>query len=203
MTRWYQEKKHEHFYREAKRLGYRARSAFKLKQINKKFGIFSKNDVVVDLGAAPGGWSQVVQEIVGNQGKIIGVDILTIKPIERVKFIQGDITDNETFQKINQELNYSHADVVLSDLSPDISGNYSIDQARSLWLCECAFNIATRLLKPGGIFLCKIFEGQDTKDFIEILRKSFSTVKKFTPVASRKRSSEIYIIAKSLKNNSS
>jgi len=203
MTRWYQEKKHEHFYREAKRLGYRARSAFKLKQINKKFGIFSKNDVVVDLGAAPGGWSQVVQEIVGNQGKIIGVDILTVKPIERVKFIQGDITDNETFQKINQELNYSHADVVLSDLSPDISGNYSIDQARSLWLCECAFNIATRLLKPGGIFLCKIFEGQDTKDFIELLRNSFSTVKKFTPVASRKRSSEIYIIAKSLKNNSS
>ena len=105
MTRWYQEKKHEHFYREAKRVGYRARSAFKLKQINKRFGILSKTSVVVDLGAAPGGWCQVVQEIVQDKGKIVGVDILTVKPIDGVKFIQGDITDYETVKKISMPTN--------------------------------------------------------------------------------------------------
>lgn len=201
MTRWYQEKKHEHFYREAKRVGYRARSAFKLKQINKRFGILSKNSIVLDLGAAPGGWCQVVQEIIGNKGKIIGVDILTIKPIDGVKFIQGDITDYEILRKINKELNDSPVDVVLSDLSPDISGNYSIDQARSLWLCESALEIALKLLKTDGTFLCKIFEGPDLKEFLDKINKSFSFVRKFSPDASRKRSSEIYIIAKSLKNN--
>jgi len=202
MTRWYQEKKREHFYKEAKRFGYRARSAFKLKQIHKRFGIFSNNDIVVDLGAAPGGWSQVAQEFVGKQGNVIGVDILSINPIENVQFIQGDITEDVTISKIKQILNNTKADVVLSDVSPDITGNYSVDQARSYWLCGCAFDVAYKLLKPGGIFVCKIFEGVDTKEFIDRLRQCFVSVKKFSPNASRKRSSEIYIIAKSLKNNS-
>jgi len=200
MTRWYQEKKKEHFYKEAKRVGYRARSAFKLKQINRRFNIFSKTDTVVDLGAAPGGWTQVTKELIGKHGKIIGVDILPIKPIEDVEFIQGDITDKEIQNKIINRLNNSLADVVISDISPDISGNYSIDQSRSLWLCEQAFNVACILLKPGGIFVCKIFEGPDINNFINEVKKYFDLVKKFSPKASRKRSSEIYIIAKSLKN---
>ncbi|GAF69337.1 unnamed protein product, partial [marine sediment metagenome] len=132
MTRWYSEKKREHFYKEAKRLGYRARSAFKLKQIQKRFGVFSKEDIVIDLGAAPGGWSQVAKEFVGAKGIVIGADILPIKPLDNVQFIQGDITDNETVEEIKQILNDTKADVVLSDMSPDISGNYSVDQARSL-----------------------------------------------------------------------
>ncbi len=200
MTRWYSEKKREHFYKEAKRLGYRARSAFKLKQIQKRFGVFSKEDIVIDLGAAPGGWSQVAKEFVGAKGIVIGADILPIKPLDNVQFIQGDITDNETVEEIKQILNDTKADVVLSDMSPDISGNYSVDQARSLWLCERALEVAEQVLHPNGTFVCKIFEGADTKKFIEKVKQRFSSVRIFTPDASRKSSSEIYIIAKSLKN---
>lgn len=202
MTRWYREKKGEHYYKEAKRFGYRARSAFKLKQIHKRFGVFSKNDIVIDLGAAPGGWSQIAKEFVGNQGTIIGVDILPVKPLDNVQFIQGDITDDETIEEIKQILNDSKADVVLSDMSPDISGSYSVDQARSIWLCERALEVAEQILHPGGTFVCKIFEGADTGEFIEKVKRRFASVKKSSPGASRKRSSEIYIIAKSLKNTS-
>ena len=201
MTRWYNEKKREHFYKEAKRLGYRARSAFKLKQIQKRFSVFSKEDIVIDLGAAPGGWSQVAKDFIGEKGIVIGADILPIKPLDNVQFIQGDITENETVEEIKQILNDTKADVVLSDMSPDISGNYSVDQARSLWLCERALEVAEQLLHPNGTFVCKIFEGADTKEFIEKEKQRFSSVRIFTPNASRKSSSEIYIIAKSLKNN--
>jgi 23S rRNA (uridine2552-2'-O)-methyltransferase len=200
MTRWYREKKREHYYTEAKRLGYRARSAFKLKQIQNRFGVLINKDIVIDLGAAPGGWSQVAKEYVGKQGKVIGVDILQIKPLDTVKFIQGDITENEILDEIKQILNSKKADVILSDMSPDISGNYSVDQARSLFLCEQALGVAEQILRIGGTFICKIFEGADTKEFIQKVKNRFALVKTFTPNASRKSSSEIYIIAKSLKN---
>jgi 23S rRNA (uridine2552-2'-O)-methyltransferase len=200
MTRWYSGKKREHFYKEAKRVGYRARSAFKLKQIQKRFNIFSKEDIVIDLGAAPGGWSQVAKEFVGAKGIVIGADILSIKPLDNVQFIQGDITNDKTVDEIKQILNDTKADVVLSDISPDISGNYSVDHARSLWLCERALELANQVLNPNGTFVCKNFEGEDTKKLIEKIKQRFSSVRVFTPGASRKSSSEIYIIAKSLKN---
>jgi len=199
MTRWYQEKKTEHFYKEAKRVGYRARSAFKLKEIQNRFDIFSKEDIVVDLGAAPGGWSQVAKEFVGEQGTVIGADILPIKPLDNVQFIQGDITNNETVEEFKHIMKDTKADVVLSDMSPDISGNYSVDQARSAWLCEHALEVAEKLLKLGGTFVCKIFEGENTLEFVDKVKRRFYIVKKFSPKASRKSSSEIYIIAKSLK----
>jgi len=199
MTRWYTEKKKEHFYKEAKRTGYRARSAFKLQQIQLRFNIIPKNGIVVDLGAAPGGWSQVAKEIVGEQGIIIGVDLSSIQPLENVQFIQGDITQAETVEHIKSLMNSSRADSVLSDMSPDISGCYSIDQARSAWLCECALLTAEKILKPGGHFICKIFEGEDTKKFIDKVKFRFRVVKTFSPEASRKSSSEIYIIGKSFK----
>jgi 23S rRNA (uridine2552-2'-O)-methyltransferase len=199
MTRWYKSRKREHFYKEAKKLGYRARSAFKLKQIQDRFLVFSKKDVVVDLGAAPGGWSQVAKEFVGEQGVVVGVDILPVQPLDNVHFIKGDIMEDETLRKIREVLKDDKADVVISDLSPDISGVYSVDQARSVGLCERAFEIAEKLLKPGGNFVCKIFEGEDTGSFIEKVKRRFYIVKRFSPKASRKTSSEIYIIAKSLK----
>ena len=199
MTRWYIEKKREHFYKEAKRVGYRARSAFKLQQIQKKFYIFSKKDLVIDLGAAPGGWSQVAKELVGEYGTVIGIDILPIKPLEDVHFIQGDITEEETREKITQQMNNKKADVIISDMSPDITGNYSVDQARSIWLCKKALETTEAVLKPGGHFICKIFEGEDAQKFITIVKQRFNMVKKFSPTASRKSSSEIYLIAKSLK----
>lgn len=199
MTRWYTEKKKEHFYQEAKRVGYRARSAFKLQQIQRRFHLIPPDGVVVDLGAAPGGWSQVAKELVGDKGLVIGADLSTIRPLEGVLFIQGDVTKPETIQQIMQEMQSKKVDVVLSDMSPDISGNYSVDQARSAWLCDCAFNVATQILRPGGHFLCKIFEGEDTKSFIEKVKPHFTIVKLFSPEASRKSSSEVYIVAKSFK----
>jgi len=196
MTRWYSEKKHEHYYKEAKKTGYRARSAFKLKQINKKFNIIKKNDYVVDLGAAPGGWSQVAKEIIGENGKLLGIDLLSIKPMDDVVFLKADMTDDKTIEKIKKLFEDEKVDVVISDMSPDISGNYSIDQARSIYLCRQAFKTAETLLKPGGNFVCKAFEGEDLKDFIEELRGKFKILKLYHPKASRKSSSEVYIITK-------
>jgi len=199
MTRWYKEKKREHFYKEAKKTGYRARSAFKLKQIQQKFHIISKNNLVVDLGAAPGGWSQAAQEFVGEQGMVIGADLSFIRPLDHAQFIQGDITQQQTIDRIIDLMNGQKADVVISDMSPDISGNYSVDQARSAWLSESALNAAVALLKPGGNFVCKIFEGEATKKFLELVQQRFSMMKTFSPEASRKSSSEIYVIAKSFR----
>jgi 23S rRNA (uridine2552-2'-O)-methyltransferase len=196
MTRWYKEKKREHFYKEAKKKGFRARSAFKLLQIQKKFDLIKEDDFVVDLGAAPGGWSQVAKDLVGPSGKIIGIDLLRIEPLEGVVFFKGDMTKDETLQKILDVAGNRKADVILSDMSPDISGNYSVDQARSVFLCEKALDTAKVLLKSGGVFVCKIFEGEDLKDFLAKVEDVFKVVKQFTPVASRRSSSEIYIIGK-------
>jgi 23S rRNA (uridine2552-2'-O)-methyltransferase len=199
MTRWYTEKKKEHFYKQAKQVGYRARSAFKLQQIQNRFHLIPKDGIVLDLGAAPGGWCQVAKELVGTQGIVIGVDLSSIKPFEDVQFLQGDVTKTETLEQIKDLMNGKNADVILSDMSPDISGNYSVDQARSAWLCESALHVVTQLLQPGGHFICKIFEGEDTKAFIEKVKHQFMVVKTFSPEATRKSSSEVYIIAKSFK----
>jgi 23S rRNA (uridine2552-2'-O)-methyltransferase len=202
MTRWYREKKREHFYKEAKRVGYRARSAFKLQQIQQRFQIIPKSAVVVDLGAAPGGWSQIASDLVGEEGTVIAADLSPIKPLNNVHCIQGDVTQPETITRLKQLMDTKKADVVLSDMSPDISGNYSVDQARSAYLCECALSVATQLLEPGGNFVCKIFEGEDTKGFLEKVKRHFTSVRTFAPEATRKSSSEVYIIAKRYKNAS-
>jgi 23S rRNA (uridine2552-2'-O)-methyltransferase len=197
MTRWYLEKKREHYYKQAKKNGYRARSAYKLKQIQKKFHILKKGDNVVDLGAAPGGWSLVAKELVGERGNVIGIDLLPINKIEGITFLEGDMTEDQSIEKIKQSLNTSVVDVVLSDMSPNISGNYSLDQAKSVFLCEQALKTVNSILKNNGNFICKIFEGEDLKSFIEKIKPMFKSIKKFSPDASRKTSSEVYIIAKS------
>lgn len=199
MTRWYSEKKREHFYKEAKRFGYRARSAFKLKQIQKKFNIIKNGDTVIDLGAAPGGWSQVAKEIVGDKGQVVGIDLLSIKPIEGIIFLEGDMTNYLSIQELKNIVSEKKADVVLSDMSPDISGSYSVDQARSIFLCEQAFKTSEILLKSGGSFVCKAFAGEDLEDFILKISRKFGIIKRFSPSASRKSSSEIYLVARSFK----
>ncbi len=196
MTRWYQEKKREHFYREAKAQGYRARSAFKLKQIQERFSIFSPGDTVVDLGAAPGGWSQVTLEYIGGNGRVIAIDLSMMVPLAGVDIIQGDISTETTLSELADHLQGAAVDVVLSDMSPDITGNYSVDQARSLWLSEQALQVAEKILKNGGYFVCKLFEGEDSPGFINQVRSRFQQVKRYSPEASRKSSSEIYIVAK-------
>jgi len=196
MTRWYQEKKKEFFYKQAKRTGYRSRAAFKLKQIQRKFNIINYNDFVLDLGAAPGGWSQVSNEIVGKNGKIVGIDLQYIKPINGVQFIQDDLTKKSTMNKINMIFGNRDVDVILSDMSPNISGNYSIDHAKSIYLCKQSLKIADEILKKNGNFLCKLFMGQEFNDFINFIKTKFKNIKIYSPPASRKSSSEIYIIGK-------
>ena len=196
MTRWYQEKKKEYFYNEAKRKGYRSRSAFKLKQIQNKFKIIRKTDFVLDLGAAPGGWSQVSNEIIGKNGKIIGIDLLNIKPIDGIQFLQEDITEKSTILKIIKIVGENGVDVLLSDMSPNISGNYSIDHANSVHLCKQSLNLVDKILKDNGNFLCKLFMGEEFDDFIKIFKNKFKNVKLYSPPASRKSSSEIYLIGR-------
>ena len=196
-SRWYIEKKQEYYYRISKQKGYRARSAFKLVQIQKKYHVLKKGITVIDLGAAPGGWSQVAKEIIGD-GKVIAVDKERFDPLPGVLFIQGDITKRDTIDKIQQE-SQDGIDVVLSDLSPNISGNYSMDHAKSVWLCLCALDIAQNVLKKNGCFICKIFEGESLKEFIDEATKRFDQTKLFTPKATRKHSSETYVIGKGFK----
>ena len=199
MTRWYSEKKREHFYKQAKKSGYRARSSYKLLQIQKKFNVLKSNDVVVDLGAAPGGWSQVAKKIVGDNGVIVGVDLSYIRPIENIVFIKGDMTKIDNLNKISDAINGKEVDVVLSDMSPNISGNYVLDQASSVYLARKALEAAESLLRKGGCFVCKVFEGQDFEELMADIKSRFSSVRNFSPSASRKSSSEVYIVAKNFK----
>ncbi len=194
MTRWYSEKKKDYYYKEAKKHGYRARSAFKLLQIQQRYRVLRRGGVVIDLGASPGGWSQIAAKYASI---VIAVDLQPMQPLDRVIFVKGDITKDETIEKIRQHI--SEADVVISDASPNISGKYTMDQARSVWLCQNALKIAKEFLKEGGNFVCKIFEGEDYPQFLQEVKKHFRMVKAHAPKASRKQSSEIYIVAKGFK----
>ncbi|HEC96113.1 MAG TPA: RlmE family RNA methyltransferase [Euryarchaeota archaeon] len=192
--RWVLRKKKDPYYKLAKRKGYRARSAFKLIQINNKFGIIQPGFRVLDLGAAPGGWSQVVKEIIGENGLVVAVDIQEIDPIKGVYIIQGDARDESTKREIKAISPYF--DAVISDMSPNLSGIYDIDHLRSIELAETAYSIAKEFLKPHGNFLVKVFQGEEFPKFLEKLRKDFHFVKPYSPPASRKSSSEIYVICK-------
>ncbi|MFO8133750.1 MAG: RlmE family RNA methyltransferase [Thermoplasmatota archaeon] len=190
-TRWYRERKNEHYYKKAKRQGYRARSAYKLLQIQKKYDIMSPGDVVIDLGAAPGGWSQVAAELAKE---VVAVDLERMQPIDNVTRIQGDMTEDETLEQIRRHVD--EADAVISDMSPELTGNYTMDQARSVWLAYNALQVAREMLRSNGNFVCKVFMGEDYEEFREEVRELFNMVKPFTPEASRKSSSEIYLVAK-------
>lgn len=193
MNKWKEERRRDFYYKEAKRLGYRARSAFKLIEIQNRFKVIRKGDKIIDLGASPGGWSQVAIEY--SSGKVIGVDLLPIKKLDGLTYIKGDVTSDDTKDEVRRELDGDKVDVVLSDLSPNLSGNKYLDQARSFWLCMKALEYADEFLREGGRFVCKGFEGSDLSEFLKEVRKRFRIVKKFSPKASKKRSKEIYIIA--------
>jgi 23S rRNA (uridine2552-2'-O)-methyltransferase len=196
--RWLAERKNDHYYRKAKQMDYRSRASFKLIQIDDKFKLLKSGSVVADLGAAPGGWLQVAAERVGPKGKVVGVDIQTIEPIEGVQTVQGDMRKEETVMDM-LELLGGKADVVLSDMSPNISGSYNMDHARSVDLCEHALEFAQKVLRPGGSLVLKIFEGDMMPDFMKRVRASFKDIKLYGPEASRSSSSEIYIVAKDFK----
>ena len=187
------------YFRRAKLEGYRARSAFKLKEIQKKFGIFRKGDWVLDLGAAPGSWMQVSLEFVGDKGFVLGVDLKEIESFgkENVVSIKGDITKKEVEKKIESILKgrgRKKFDVVLSDASPNISGIWDLDVFRAIRLARASLSLAKRFLKREGVFVVKLFQGKEYQKFLEELKKNFSSVKLFKPKASRKHSSEIYAV---------
>jgi len=184
------------FYRKAKDEGYRSRAAFKLKQINEKFKIIKKGDTVVDLGAAPGGWLQVAKELSG--GIVVGVDILDIEEIEGVDVIKGDIRLDKTIEKIKEKIKSDRADVVICDAAPNLSGSWSYDHARSIDLSTSALECARKILKNGGNFAVKVFQGDMFPDFLNKVRGVFGKVQAFSPEASRQQSAEIYIIGKEL-----
>ena len=180
------------FQRRARREGYRARSVYKLMDIQKRSKIFRKDDTVLDLGAAPGGWSQIALEYIGEDGKLVGVDLQHILPLKGAQFLQGDIREPETRKELEKLV--PKADVVLSDMSPNLSGNYSVDQARSVELSSLALQIASE--RKANCFVAKVFEGSDFQDFRQAVIDEFGSVRTLSPEASRKQSSEVYLIAK-------
>ena len=194
--KWLKEHKADHYYRKAKKDGYRARSAFKLTQLNRKFSIIKPGMKVIDLGCAPGGWLQVIKELVGEEGMVIGVDLLGIRPMEGITFIKGDMTSEATLERVLEAVGGERFDVVCSDMSPEISGNYSMDQARSVHLSEMTLQLAEKVLRKRGDCVMKIFQGEDFPPFLEIVKKHFRSVSCHTPPASRKASSELFIVAK-------
>ncbi len=194
--RWFREKKREHFYKLAKKENYRSRAAYKLKQIQDRFNVIHYDFLVVDLGASPGGWSQVAAEIAGNRGKVVAIDRARMKPIEKVTVLRGDMLKETTLTALFAALGGRKADVVLSDMSPDISGNYSIDHARSIELCELALDFARKALRPGGNFVVKVFMGDLFGTYMAAVRRNFRNVHAYHPEASRPSSSEIYVVAK-------
>lgn len=198
-TRWYQDRQREAYYRKAKKEGYRARSAYKIQQIHERFTVVRKGEAVADLGAAPGGWSQMLVELVGPQGLVVGVDLQRIKPIPGARFIQGDFTRKETQDRLSAILAESkrdRVDAVVSDMAPDMSGNYELDQVRSVQLAEIALAFADKHLRQGGAFVCKVFEGADFPPFRDTVKARFKRVHQYHPAASRKSSSEVYLIGK-------
>ena len=193
--RWVQERRHEHYYKLAKKQGYRSRASYKLLQIDERFGIFKKGDSVADLGAFPGGWLQVAKDKVGESGKVVGLDLRRIRPLEGVETILGDITEDSTMIELLSKVG-GKVDVVISDMAPNIAGHYSTDHARSVYLCTYAVNVCDRILRRNGTLVMKVFMG----DMFDTIKKDvdyrFSFVKVHTPAATRETSSEVYVICK-------
>jgi len=191
---WQREKRQDHFYRRAKSSGKRSRAYYKIQQMDKKFRILQQGNSVVDLGAAPGGWTEYAVERVGRGGKVVAIDRDPMDHVKGATFVLGDMTDPATAEEVIERV--GKADLVLSDMSPDISGNYSVDQARSAYLVTIVLNFSRQVVRPGGSMVAKVFEGEDFKDLLIDIRSSYRKVKVHSPPASRAQSSEIYVIAR-------
>jgi 23S rRNA (uridine2552-2'-O)-methyltransferase len=189
----------DEYYNKAKQQGYRARSAYKLQQLDEATGLLGEGRTVVDLGAAPGGWLQVAAERVGSDGHVLGVDRQRIDAVERgeatVETLRGDVTEEATIDAIREAVG-GHADVVLSDMAPNMSGDYDLDHARSVHLARQAFEVALDLLDAGGDLAVKVFDGRDLEDLEADIEAEFEYVRQVRPDASRDSSSELYLVAK-------
>jgi 23S rRNA (uridine2552-2'-O)-methyltransferase len=193
---WRQRQEKDFFVLQARKEGWRSRAVFKLQQIVDKERLLRPDIICVDLGAAPGGWSQFVTERLGGRASVVAVDLLPMDSLPGVEFIQGDFTEDAVLAQVIQRLPDGKADLVMSDMAPNLSGNKVIDQPKSMYLAELALDLARAVLKPGGDFLCKVFQGEGTDAIIADARTSFARVKAMKPKASRPGSSEIYLVAR-------
>tara|TARA_Y100001954_G_scaffold59923_2_gene64995 strand:- start:18522 stop:19250 length:729 start_codon:yes stop_codon:yes gene_type:complete len=193
---WIENHKRDSWRRQAKSSGYRARSAFKLIQIQEKFKLIREGDVILDVGCHPGGWSQVAVELTGEDGIVIGVDLEPCQPVEGAMLLVGDITESSTQDRILQELGGRVINTIVSDISPDITGNWDIDQAVAMTLVADVLDFSLDLLCKGGSFTTKIFQGVGIEELITAVKPYFSEVRRFSPMASRNSSSEVYLVCR-------
>lgn len=198
-SRWLNEHFNDPFVRKAQAEGMRSRAAYKLEELLERDLVLRPGMIVVDLGAAPGGWSQVAQEWLKGRGRVVALDILAMEPLEGVEFIEGDFTDDRVLAALQELLGETKVDLVLSDMAPNMSGVASVDQARSMLLAELAVDFAKSHLRRGGAYLVKLFQGEGFDDYIKVLRASFDKVSLRKPKASRGRSREIYALATGFK----
>jgi len=194
--RWLQEHEGDRFVQQSRKEGYRSRASYKLLALDAKDALFRPGMTVVDLGAAPGGWSQVAAERVGARGRVVASDILAMDSIAGVDFIQGDFTEETVFTQLLAAASDSGVDIVISDMAPNLSGIKSVDQPRAMYLVELAADLAARVLKPGGVFVAKVFQGEGFDALVLGLRGAYARVLVRKPEASRSRSREVYLVAK-------
>ena len=197
--RWLAEHFDDPYVKRAQKLGLRSRSAFKLLEIQEKYDLVKPGACVVDLGCAPGGWCQILKSIVGAKGRVIGLDILPMEKLEGIEFIEGDFTEEESLHRLEEILAGQAVGLVLSDMAPNMSGMAVTDQARAMYLAELALEFAKTHLQPGGDLLVKIFHGEGFDDYVREVRSWFEKVIIRKPDASRSRSREAYLLARSIR----
>jgi 23S rRNA (uridine2552-2'-O)-methyltransferase len=195
-SRWLQEHFNDHYVKESQKDGYRSRASYKLIEIQQKDRLFKPGMVVVDLGAAPGGWSQVVAQLVGDKGMVLASDILPMDSLEGVTFIQGDFTEAAVFDQLLAALDGRQVDVVISDMAPNMSGIPGVDQPKAMHLVELALDMTRQVVKPGGAFVCKVFHGEGFDSWMKECKQQFEKVATRKPDASRSRSREVYVVGK-------
>ena len=196
---WLKEHFDDPYVKEAQKLGYRSRASFKLLEMQEKNQLIKPGMTVVDLGAAPGGWSQVAVKLVGHKGRVVASDILPMDVIAGVDFVLGDFTEEAVLEEILACLGEQRADLVISDMAPNMSGMNAVDQPRTMYLVELAMELAAQVLKPGGSFLTKVFHGEGFDELLKLLRSQYSKVSTRKPQASRARSRETYLLAQGFK----
>lgn len=194
--RWLREHFDDPYVKLAQQRGYRSRACFKLLELDEKDRLFRPGMTVLDLGAAPGGWSQVSAERVGHHGRVIASDILAMDSLAGVEFLQGDFTEQAVFEALLALIGDSRVDLVISDMAPNMSGMSAVDQPRAMYLVELAVDMAEQVLTPGGVLVSKVFHGEGFDAFLKDLRQKFTTVHTRKPDASRARSREVYLVAK-------
>lgn len=193
--RWLEEHVNDPYVKEANKRGLRSRAFFKIEELQKKDKLMQKGDTVVDLGAAPGGWSQFATSIVGDNGTLVACDILPMDPINGVDFLQGDFREMDVLEALLERIGGKNVNLVMSDMAPNLSGNDAIDQGGSMYLVELALDMCHQVLKPNGKFVVKVFQGEGFEQFVKDVRSAFKTVKIRKPESSRARSREVYLVA--------